>query len=81
MGTKERRLEDLGPLHDLLLRACPEKDGVRSIPVLAEQLGRSSQSLYYCINQGKISADLAKKITGLKGCHATIEEFYPFVFR
>lgn len=81
MGTKERRLDELGPLHDLLLRACPEKDGVRSIPVLAEQLNRTPQSLYYCINQGRISADLAKRITELKGCRATLEEFYPFVFR
>lgn len=78
---KTSRYKDLGPLHDLLLEACPPDDeGKKSIVGLARALDCSHQYVYKWIERNRVPQDYVRKITSLKGCEVAIERFYPFVF-
>mgnify|MGYP000040321107 CR=1 FL=1 len=78
---KTSRYKDLGPLHDLLLEACPPDDnGRKSIVHLADLLECSHQYVYRWIEKGRVPPDFAKRIAGLPGGAVPIEKFYPFVF-
>lgn len=69
----------LGPLHELLLQACPPDDkGRKSIVHLADLLGCSHQYVYRWIENGRIPPDFAKKTAELG--IVNLEKFYPFVF-
>lgn len=86
MATKKqptiRRLSQGGPLHDLLLEICPpNKEGVKSITVLAEKMGLSSQAVYGWIDNGRIPASRAKKLTELSKGRVTLEKIVKFVVR
>lgn len=72
---------NLGPLHDLLLEACPPGEGdVKSIPVLAGHLGCSSYAIYKWIDNGKISGPWAKKVIDLSDGRVTEDDFNPYVY-
>lgn len=71
--------KDLGPLHQLLLRASPkDKQGRRSVPILAAALRVSEQSLYQAIKRGSISPIRAKQISELARRRVKFAEFIPF---
>ena len=81
MNGEISRYKDLGPLHDLLLVACPpDKQGRSSIPRLAKLLKISHQYLYRCIADEKIPPKLVPKIITLANGRVTVEQFHPFVF-
>lgn len=61
MANFTRSLKNLGPLHDLLLKACPpDADGVKSIPLLAEtHLSMTPYGVYKWIKNAKIPPEKA----------------------
>ena len=60
------RYGDLGPLHDLLLQACPpDSKGKRSIMILAARLGVSYQRIYQWIEAERIPPKRVKDIVTL----------------
>lgn len=68
-------------LHELLIKACPpDKQGRKSISILAANLGLSFQGVYRWVEAGRIKPDRAREISELEGCGATLEEFTPFFF-
>ena len=78
---KTSRYKELGPLHDLLLEACPpDEKGRKSIVGLANRLGCSHQYVYRWIENGRIPPAYVKQIVELEGVTVTREQFYPFVF-
>lgn len=86
MATKKqptiRRLSEGGPLHDLLLDICPpNKAGVKSITVLAERMGLSSQAIYGWIDNERVPANRAKKLAELSKGRVTLEKIVKFVVR
>ncbi len=59
----EKRLRQLGPLHDLLLRASGfDEAGFQSIAHLATQIGYTPQGLYNIIRKKRIAPLAAAKI-------------------
>lgn len=80
--TRVRRLSEGGPLHDLLLDVCPpNKDGVKSIPVLAQHLGLSNQCIYFWIAKDRIPAGHAKALVKASGGRVSLEKIVKFVVR
>ena len=78
---KTSRYKELGPLHDLLLEACPpDAKGRKSIVGLATLLDCSHQYVYRWIENGRVPPQFVKKIVELEGSNVTREQFYPFVF-
>lgn len=74
------KYSDLGPLHDLLLRACPaDKRGKRSIMILAEKLGVSYQNVYKWIEAGRIPPKRVMDIVTVAKGAVTREELLEFV--
>jgi len=61
MSNFTRSLKDLGPLHDLLLRACPPDDaGMKSVPILAKtHLNMTPFGVYKWIRNAKIPPEKA----------------------
>lgn len=81
MSIQTSRYKELGPLHDLLLRACPSTPKEpRSIPRLAEALGISHQYVYRWIETKKVPPKFVKKMVELPGSTVSVEEFHPYVF-
>lgn len=80
---RSRHYKDLGPLGELLIKACPPDPhtGVKSIPVLAKALGLAPWSLYKWIQNIKIPPDRAVEVVNLSGGRVSIEDFHPYVFR
>jgi hypothetical protein len=77
-----RKYKDLGPLHDLLLEACPpDGTGERSIPILARHLQMSSWGVFKWIKYNKLPPRQAVKIVALSEGRVTIESFHPYIFR
>lgn len=76
------RLTNLGPLHDLMLRACPpdNETSVRSIPTLAKAMEYSSQALYKMIRKNKVSPEAARKIVQVSNGAVSLEDFHPYVY-
>ncbi|MGH9933387.1 MAG: hypothetical protein ACREA9_29745 [Pyrinomonadaceae bacterium] len=76
-----RRIKELGPLQDLLLKCCPpDGKGRRSIPLLAKQLDMTAYGVYKWIGDGHVpSKRIFELITLAKGA-VTWEEFLPYVF-
>lgn len=72
---------DLGPLHDLLLKACPRSNSSSgSIPAtLAPALGVSYQYIYRWIAEGRVPPKFVKKIVEVSDGRVTVEELVPFV--
>ncbi len=90
------RLSNLGPLHDLLLKACPPNDSdFRSIPILAEAIGYTPAGVYKMIRQNKMSPTAASKVVEANEAYGkkllaedpdaefepvTLEDFHPYVY-
>lgn len=72
------RYKNLGPLHDLLLEACPPVDGRKSIVILAEKLGISHQYIYRWIENGRVPQKFVRPIGELGTIN--VERLYPYVF-
>ena len=74
------KYSDLGPLQDLLLRACPaDKSGKRSIMILADKLNVSYQNVYKWIEAGRIPPKRVKDIVKISKGAVTFEELLEFV--
>lgn len=74
------KYSDLGPLHDLLLRACPaDRRGRRSIMILADKLGVSYQNVYKWIESGRIPPKRVMDIVTVSKGSVTREELLDFV--
>jgi hypothetical protein len=81
-GAVIHRHSEGGPLHDLLLKACPQHpiSGVKSITVLSDFLGINAWSIHKWVKNGKIPAKRAKQIVDLADDRVTLAEFDPFVY-
>lgn len=74
------KYSDLGPLHDLLLQACPpDRRGRRSIMILAEKLGVSFQNVYKWIEAGRIPPKRVMDIVKVSKGAVTKEALLQFV--
>ena len=82
MNTAEiSRYKQLGPLQDLLLKACPpDAEGKKSIPVLAKHLDVSHQYVYRWIADDAVPPRFVKRLVEISGGAVSLEEFHPFVF-
>lgn len=76
------RMTNLGPLHDLMLRAAPphEENGMKSIATLAVAIGYSPAGLYKMIRNNKVSPPAAAKIVEVSRGQVTLEDFHPYVY-
>lgn len=76
-----RRHKDGGPLHDLLLRACPPNEkGEKSITILAEKMGISAWSIHKWVKKGKIPPNRVKEIVELAPSEVSLADFTAFVY-
>lgn len=87
--THTVRLQDLGPLHDLLLGLAPTAQEVgiatgnperRSIRTLARKLGLTPWAVYVWIKKGKLPAARASELVALFPDRVTLEQLHPFVY-
>lgn len=76
MSNFTRSLKNLGPLHDLLLKACPpDEDGVKSIPILAEtHLSMTPYGVYKWIRNAKIPPEKAAAVVQINNEHWEAEK-------
>ena len=80
-STHVRSMKPLGPLHDLLLLACPaDADGFKSIPILASRLNMTAYGVYKWIKNGKLPPEQATRIVALGEGRVKLEEFHVFVY-
>jgi hypothetical protein len=84
----------LGPLHDLLIAACPpcvkengryvkagpNTDGVKSTHALAALLDMSEWGVHQWIKRGKVPPKRAAQIVALGSNRVTLAEFSPFIY-
>lgn len=83
----KRTYKDLGPLGDLLVKACRPVDGVQSIPILADQIGLSAMSLYKWIRNVEMSGRRAAQVVQNSKDKAypegrvKLEDFDPYVYK
>lgn len=78
--TTIRRLSDKGPLQDLLLEICPpDKDGMKSITVLAAAMTLSSWAVYRWIKTNRIPPQQVKRLVKLSKGLVPVERILPFV--
>jgi hypothetical protein len=77
-----RKYKELGPLHDLLLKACPpDENGVTSIPILARSLGMSAWGVFKWIKADKIPPRQAARISQMSDGRVSLDDFTPYVYR
>lgn len=76
----EHRHKNGGPLHDLLLRACPPIEETKSIANLAAQIGVSAAGVHKWIRKGVIPPKRAKEIVEISAGRVTLADFDPFVY-
>jgi len=75
------RYKDLGPLHDLLLSACPPgENGTRSIVVLAGYIQVSHQYVYRWIKDNRVPARFVRRLVELSGGKLELADFNKYVF-
>lgn len=76
------KYKDLGPLHALLINACPPDpdSGTKSIPVLAEAMGLKSWTIYKWIKAGRIPPRQAMRVVDLSHGAVSLSDMTPFVF-
>lgn len=81
MSATTRKLKDLGPMHDLLLRACPpDENGIVSIPILADHLGCEAATLYRWMKVERIPPARVVEIVEISGGRVERDEFDAYVF-
>lgn len=82
MENHVRRLERLGPLHDLLLKACPPNaQGIKSIPILADAMELTPYTIYKWIANGKVPPGQAVRITEISQGQVVRNDFDPYVYK
>lgn len=72
-----------GPLHDLLLKACPPNaKGEKSMTILANSFKPplSSWSLHKWVQKGKIPPVRAVEVVDLSEGRVTLADFSPFIY-
>lgn len=70
-----------GPLHDLLLSACPPNEaGEKSITILADALGISAWSIHKWVQKGKIPPGRAVEVVDISEGRVTLGDFSPFIY-
>lgn len=75
------RHRDNGPLHDLLLKACPPNEsGEKSISVLAAKMQISAWSIHKWVQKGKIPPVRAVEVVDISEGRVTLSDFSPFVY-
>jgi len=77
------RLANLGPLHDLLIEACPttKDEPMKSIARLARAIDYTPQALYKAISRNRVSPALASKIVEVADDGSvSLEDFHPYVY-
>lgn len=74
------RQEDLGPLQDLMLKACRPVRNKKSINILAIQIGCAHGTLYQAIQRNRITPRVAERIIKNSQGDVTKEDFVPYVF-
>ena len=83
-GEKEvvtLRHRNNGPLHDLLLKACPPNEaGEKSITILADALDISAWSIHKWVQKGKIPPGRAVEVVDISEGRVTLADFSPFVY-
>lgn len=81
MAKSIRRLKQLGPLQDLLLKCCPPDDkGRQSIPILARALDMTSCGVYKWVSDNHLPSKRVFELITLSAGRARWEEFLPYVF-
>jgi hypothetical protein len=79
--THVRSMKPLGPLHDLLLTACPpDEEGFKSIPILAAKLEMTAYGIYKWIKASKLPPEQAMRIVEMSEGRTKIEDFHVFVY-
>lgn len=82
-STNQSRLANLGPLHDLLINACPTNAEftMKSIARLAAAIEYTPQALYKAISRNRVSPTLAAKIVEVADPGTvSLEDFHPYVY-
>jgi hypothetical protein len=81
MAKMIRRIKELGPLQDLLLKCCPpDGKGRRSIPLLAQQLNMTAYGVYTWIGDSHVPSKRVFELIALSKGAVTWDEFLPYVF-
>ena len=81
MAKSIRRLKELGPFQDLLLKCCPPDDkGRQSIPILARALDMTSCGVYKWVSEGHLPPKRVFELIQLSEGRVSWEEFLPYVF-
>lgn len=82
MANKIRKIRDLGPLHDLLIEACPPNEkGEKSTKILADKLHMSAWGVHLWIKRGKIPPGRAQKIVEIaNNPEITLARFSPWIY-
>lgn len=92
---KVRKIKDCGPLHALLLRACPphkrtrrgedliyvpDDTGTKSIAILAHTLGMSAWGVQKWCKDGRLPPRRVVQIVDNNPGEVSIADFSPFVY-
>lgn len=76
-----KRHRENGPLHDLLLKACPpSKKGEKSITILAKALHVSASAVHRWIKRKKIPPKRAADVVTIADGRVTLANFSPFIY-
>lgn len=79
-GPKKRTKQDLGPVQDLLLKACPpDENGEVSITKLANRMGITNQSIFRWCRLRAIPAKRAQQIVDASEGRISMDDVLPFV--
>jgi len=75
------RKTNLGPLHDLMLTACPpDSNGIQSISVLSRKIEISNTALYKMIEKNKVRPEVAMAIVEASEGRVTLDDFHCYVY-
>lgn len=81
--TMKSRLANLGPLHDIMIEACPttENEPMKSIAKLARAIDYTPAALYKAISRNRVTPALASKIVEVADDDSvSLEDFHPYVY-
>lgn len=77
-----RVTKDLGPVHDLLLRACrPDRNGQVSIPILARDLEMSAWGVYKWCHGSRIPGNKVARLVEIGQGRIAMEDLIPYVIK
>lgn len=81
-AKKVRKIKELGPLQDLLLRCCPpDEKGRTSISILAKAIGMSNYGVYLWIKHEYVPQKRIQQLVKLSGGKVKLNDFMPFFFQ